>query len=513
MRILKFLIISIAIHVIMLIVLSHILTGEVEFPASPRRGITAEIFKVEPPKPAEPPRKRAPEVADADRSGRKSGADDLPSPNELVLTLKLRPKIERGVMTAAVEIRPEVREKGELPHPVGMDKLRREVTLIPPSSFHRSLGVKSAPPEIKVRLPARPSDELTDKEISPDLKAPLPGGKITKSMGIFSAYYAYGNGSNEGQVFGGFQMLMRRLGSDISSRIPKGKLDLIFIIDTSGSMRDNIRGIRAYTADLLNILRDEGYDLGLGLVTFADVRIERVKTRGITTDLEEFKNWLFKLQTEGGGDQPESTYEAIIAAIRKIDYRWFSRPYFILATDAPMHDKDIDGESEYSLDRIIEILRKKNIRMNVLGIDYLPLKQLAWGTGGEWFRIPGTGYTENLPQKPTDRSFAWLQGLCSIEGGKLRERIVISLPQPRPNRIEIKVKVLDPKGIRIFSNDETQEIKGEIGDRIVISPVLDMSRIARAEGIYTIIWRLRDDLGNEAILRRYVKIGDKLATL
>ena len=509
MRVLKFLAISMAIHTIGIIVLSHILTSGVEFPASlpTKREMTAEIFRVEPPKPTEPPKEEKPEIAD--ESDRKSKAIESarkpapPSPGEFALLPNFKPRIGRGTVMKTVGSWGRV--TGKSFRPVETDKLGRKVVSTSILSFQSGPEMKPAPPRIEAK-PTAPPDKLTDGEVSFNLKTPLPGGRIVKSMGIFGTYYAYGNESGEGQVFGGFQMLMRRLGSSISSRTSRGKLDLVFIIDTSGSMRDNIRGIRAYIVDLLNILKGEGYDLGLGLVTFADARIERIEARGITTDTEEFRNQLFEIRTEGGGDQPESTYEAIMAAVERINYRWFSKPYFVLATDAPMHDRDIDGESRYSLDYVIETLRRKKIKMDVLGIDYLPLKQLALGTGGEWFRIPGTGYAESSPRPLTDKSFAWLQGLCSIEGGKLEERIVISLPQPRPRRIEIKVKVLDPRGIRIFSDEESHGIEEGIGDQVVISPVLDIGRLARMEGIYTIIWRLRDEVGNEALLRRYVKI-------
>ncbi|RKY04524.1 hypothetical protein DRP77_03630 [Candidatus Poribacteria bacterium] len=252
------------------------------------------------------------------------------------------------------------------------------------------------------------------------------------------------------------------------------------------------------------MLREEGYDLGLGLVAFSG-EAEGMEVKGITTDPVQFQNWLYGLRTEGGGDIAESIYEALMAALERVDYRWFAKKHFILATDAPPHDKDIDGRSPYSLDEVIETLRKKGIAVTVLGIDHLPIKQLAWGTGGQWIRIPGSGYLESLPQTPPQKDLAWLEGACLLEGGKLKQRITVHLSDPNPGRLALRVKVLGPDGRKLFEREMRVDLPESPTGFVTLSPEIDLKNLARSKGTYTVIWRLSDGR-REALLRSYLDI-------
>ena len=171
------------------------------------------------------------------------------------------------------------------------------------------------------------------------------------------------------------------------------KVDVVFVLDETESMRDNIRGIRAYVDFLFEAFEREGRDATFGLVAFTD------KTRefGQTDDLGTFKNWLFSIGVEGGGDIAEAGLDALMAAVNQMKFRNGAQRFIVLASDAAFHDADYNGRSVYSLDQVIEVLQNEQIRVDVIGLDYLPIRQIALATGGTWRAIPGRGYLEYIP--------------------------------------------------------------------------------------------------------------------
>ena len=147
-------------------------------------------------------------------------------------------------------------------------------------------------------------------------------------------------------------------------------------------MVDNIRGIRAYVDFLFEAMDREGRDATFGLVTFTD----KTKTYGRTDDLGTFKNWLFKIGVDGGGDIAEAGLDGLMAAVKETQFRKGAQRLIVLASDGAFHDADYDGKSAYSLDEVIETLQKEQVRVDVIGIDYLPIQQIALATGGDMAR-------------------------------------------------------------------------------------------------------------------------------
>ena len=137
----------------------------------------------------------------------------------------------------------------------------------------------------------------------------------------------------------------------------------------------------------------EKHEPAFGLVTFTD----KAKMHGYTTDFGNFKNWLFKINVDGGGDISEAGLDALMTAVAAMRFRHGAQRFFILASDSSFHDADYDGKSVYSLDSVIETLQSEKIRVDVIGLDYLPIKQIAKATGGTWRAIPGRGYLEYIP--------------------------------------------------------------------------------------------------------------------
>lgn len=120
------------------------------------------------------------------------------------------------------------------------------------------------------------------------------------------------------------------------------KLDLMLVIDTTGSMGDEIRYLQGELAAILSSLRARhpGLDLRIGFVFYKDVGDDYVTaTVPLTGDFNAAQGSLRQQSAGGGGDYPEAMEQALI---RGANQQW--RPdavkTMLLVADAPPHDEN-----------------------------------------------------------------------------------------------------------------------------------------------------------------------------
>lgn len=295
--------------------------------------------------------------------------------------------------------------------------------------------------------------------------------------------------------------ILPMIANGIIKRASQNKLDIVFIIDTTGSMEDNVLGVKQYIYNFLNPIKEKKIDVNLGLVEFSDISARKEKVYGLTDDPEKFRKWLDKTVFYGGGDLPESGYEAIITALEKIKFRKSAQRVFIFISDAPQHDLDYDGKSRYTLDRIISRLRDENVSVDVIGIDDLTLRQLAMGTGGQWKPIPGGDIKIDIPQPGVQKIFSKLT--VSPNPDLLEDKVIVLFDDVIPDWVDLTYKVLDPNGLKVLGTlTYRKEITNRSEKKVEIPVTLNISGFKNISGVYTLIYRTKDSYGNQNILRQ-----------
>ncbi len=383
----------------------------------------------------------------------------------------------------------------------------------PPKSAAIASTISILQPRIsEVVTPPAENENISISESDGDLNASSPQvGPVEMrywhTRGAVLSGAPVGNtsgGGAMGRPHGNYIEMMINLAEDIAEAATTSEVDLVFIVDKTGSMEDNVRGIRAYTDLLLEHLARRGHDTAVGLVTFADATEEKPKARGVTSNHRKFKNWLHKIKFEGGGDLLESGLDALMAAVQEIKFRKGGQRFFVFASDGAFHDADYDGKSEYSLDQLIETLQRERIRVNVLGLDYLPVKQIAWGTQGVWRAIPGKGYLEYVPPITMTAKMLSEFGVLGFNTDSLADELVVYVNlNPRPKWIKFSWKILNPIGERCYGPFADKEVISNDSSMVVtLTPTIDVSQFATMGGVYTVIYHLENDLGHQSILRR-----------
>ena len=450
-----------------------------------------------PPKPAEPvvkkPSPPKPMISDNNWMSIDSDAG-----NTRTAILDSSPPQKRSVSvkpSISVTERPKIRATGI--STVALPSVRSK-EVIPPPAADQAVEVADGDKDLTATSPALGSTEL---KFWHRRGGALNGAPVGNTSGGGSTYSASGTTSS-GQ--GGYVSMMNTLARNVAEVAIAHEVDLVFILDKTASMEDNIRGIRAYIHFFFEHLERTGHDTAVGLVTFADATHKKPKARGVTTDHNKFKNWLHKIEIEGGADLAEAGLDALMIALTRIKYRQGAQRFFVLASDGSFHDADYDGRSEYSLDQVIEALQHEQVRVDVIGLPYLPIKQIALATGGTWRAIPGKGYLEYVPPLTLTSKMLSELGSHSLSGESLSDELIVFVGRrSRPKWLKVSWKVLNPLGEKCYGPFEYRvPIPDDGSKELRFRPPIDMNKFRTMNGTYTTIYRLENDLGHKSILRQ-----------
>src|SRR5260370_36668653 len=128
----------------------------------------------------------------------------------------------------------------------------------------------------------------------------------------------------------------------VSPTQTKTRIEVIFVLDTTGSMGGLIEGAKQKIWSIANdmISAQPTPELKLGLIGYRDRGDEYVvKSFNLTDDIDAIYGHLREFQAGGGGDTPESVNEALAEAIHKMPWSSDSKVLKIifLVRDAPPH--------------------------------------------------------------------------------------------------------------------------------------------------------------------------------
>ena len=119
--------------------------------------------------------------------------------------------------------------------------------------------------------------------------------------------------------------------------VESGKADVVVVVDTTGSMRNEIQNVRNNIQKFVSELEENKVDIRLGLVEYKDIYkdgIGSTKSHDWYMDIPSFKNRLDTISVSGGGgDGPETVVDALSCA-REMKYRTGVKKYIIVLTDA-----------------------------------------------------------------------------------------------------------------------------------------------------------------------------------
>ncbi|MBW2410788.1 MAG: VWA domain-containing protein [Deltaproteobacteria bacterium] len=148
---------------------------------------------------------------------------------------------------------------------------------------------------------------------------------------------------------------------------PRIAVDIVFILDTTGSMGEEINRLKK-TIEIINLNLSSLSSRPLvrfGMVLYRDQQDDYVTSViPLTADLELFTRKLYKVYAGGGGDNPEDLQSALHDALKKIEWNHDGIRIGFVITDAPPH---LDYGQKYTYARAAADAKSAGIKLFTIG--------------------------------------------------------------------------------------------------------------------------------------------------
>ena len=154
-------------------------------------------------------------------------------------------------------------------------------------------------------------------------------------------------------------------------------LQVMFILDTTGSMGDELHYLQAEMKDVISRATEAtgGLAIRTGAVVYRDHNDEYLtRISRLTNNIKETQSFIDKQQANGGGDYPEAVPEALMAAMNSAGWDPLARARIaFLILDAPCHQDSAT----------IALLHEQILNAAALGVRIVPVVCSGLGESGE----------------------------------------------------------------------------------------------------------------------------------
>ena len=191
-----------------------------------------------------------------------------------------------------------------------------------------------------------------------------------------------------------FELALNQIAKNIVSKNKTGKEDIVFLIDASGSMEENILAVSRYIFRMIEIFIESGIDYTIGVIRYNRILKENdITVYEQTKDINRVKAILRSIKCQGD----ENTFDAIEIGLKQVKFRDQADRTFVIVTDESFKPRSLGRIGirktrkeliEQDLHDIMNMCLENKVKVNIMGMDDELHKALAKETGGLWFQIP-----------------------------------------------------------------------------------------------------------------------------
>ncbi len=160
-------------------------------------------------------------------------------------------------------------------------------------------------------------------------------------------------------------------------------VDLVFVIDTTGSMSDKIESLLATCSRFVEDFNALQLNHRIAIVAFGDLRVrgDKIQNTAFTSNVEVIKKSLQNIpRNSGGGNEGESSLEALERAL-SLPFRSDAVKAIVLITDEPA------DQHHLLADDMINRLAEREMLVFVASPPHDYFKRMAQRNGGKWYKI------------------------------------------------------------------------------------------------------------------------------
>ncbi len=213
----------------------------------------------------------------------------------------------------------------------------------------------------------------------------------------------HGSGQGEGSITGdgAFAKALHRIAEHIIATRLKNKVDVLFVLDTSASMQDNIQQVADNLFSMTNAFDEVNIEYFLGMTEFSIRQAGQVfKRRPLVPDVGMLRHRMEKIRLSGD----EHALDAMVDTFNSMEFRSDADKFLVLVTDERATTRfGIESDLNEMRQKVIDNCQLHELRVNVLGHPERYQKRLAAETGGLWQEIPGGVRQSSLPPSRVSR--------------------------------------------------------------------------------------------------------------
>lgn len=175
-------------------------------------------------------------------------------------------------------------------------------------------------------------------------------GHLSATIEIFSEMSRVTGGVHVQSA--GAQEVPQNIAEVLERAVPVGvPVDLVFVVDTTGSMEDDIHAAQAEMRTILARLTRSNPDRRVGVVGYRDRGDEYLTSTFLQLDTHEASiiHAIDSLKVAGGGDRPEHVYAGLSTALAFQPWRPHASQHIVLMGDAPPHENRAGGATKQSV--------------------------------------------------------------------------------------------------------------------------------------------------------------------
>jgi Mg-chelatase subunit ChlD len=184
---------------------------------------------------------------------------------------------------------------------------------------------------------------------------------------------------------------------------PAARLEMVFVLDTTGSMGALIEGAKQRIWGIVNEVMQESHtSVRIGLVAYRDRGDEYVtQVLPLTSDLDQVYTTLMDYRAVGGGDEAEDVRTALAEAVNKVSWSPASpglAQIIFLVGDAPPHNDY--GNTTDTLTTAESAVRKgmivNTIQCGLMGETTRAWRAIAAHGNGKYFAVADNGGVQTI---------------------------------------------------------------------------------------------------------------------
>ena len=184
-----------------------------------------------------------------------------------------------------------------------------------------------------------------------------------------------------------FAEALRRIAEHIIGTRTRDQVDIVFVLDTSGSMRDNIQQVADNLFSMTDAFDEINIEYFLGMIEFSvRQKGQELKRRPLVPDVGMLQYQMRKILLSGN----EHALDAMVDTFNSMEFRSEADKFIVLVTDEPATTRLGTERGRNGMRRrVIDGCQLHELRVNVLGHTEEYQMRLAEETGGLWQEIPG----------------------------------------------------------------------------------------------------------------------------